>query len=52
MEAFDYARLHVAGFYEEENLAQDRHAQFDDDGDGSAVGEASAGRGLEPGRRS
>ena len=49
MEAFDYARLHVAGFYEEENLLKTEHAQFDDDGDGSAVGEASKQEGARAG---
>ena len=49
MEAFDYARLHVAGFYEEENLLKTEHAQFDDDGDGSAVAEASKKEGARAG---
>ena len=39
LEAFEYARLGVAGFYEEENLLKTEHAQLDD-GDG-AVAEAS-----------
>jgi Peptidase C13 family len=40
LEAFEYARLRVAGFYEEENLLKTEHAQIDD-GDGEAVAEAS-----------
>ncbi len=39
LEAYEYARLRVAGFYEEENLLMTEHAQLDD-GDG-AVAEAS-----------
>ncbi len=49
MEAFDYARLRVAGFYEEENLLKTEHAQFDDDGDGSAASEASKKEGSRAG---
>jgi Peptidase C13 family len=49
MEAFDYARLRVAGFYEEENLLMTEHAQFDDDGDGNAVAEASKQEGVRAG---
>jgi hypothetical protein len=49
LEAFDYARLRVAGFYEEENLLKTEHAQFDDDGDGTAVAEASKQEGARAG---
>jgi Peptidase C13 family len=41
LEAFEYARLRVAGFYEEENLLMTEHAQLDD-GDGKAVAEGSS----------
>ena len=49
LEAFEYARLRVAGFYEEENLLRTEHAQFDDDGDGSAVAEPSKQEGARAG---
>jgi hypothetical protein len=49
MEAFDYARLKVSGFYEEENLLKTEHAQIDDDGDGEAVAEASREEGARAG---
>jgi hypothetical protein len=49
MEAFDYARLRVSGFYEEENLLKTEHAQIDDDGDGKAVAEASKEEGARAG---
>lgn len=49
MEAFEYARLRVAGFYEEENLLKTEHAQLDDDGDAKAVGEASKKEGARAG---
>jgi hypothetical protein len=41
LEAFEYARLKVDGFYKEENLLKTEHAQLDDDGDGEGVGEPS-----------
>jgi len=49
LEAFEYARLRVAGFYEEENLLRTEHAQFDDDGDGTAVAEPSKQEGARAG---
>ncbi len=49
LEAFEYARLRVAGFYEEENLLRTEHAQFDDDGDGTAVTEPSKKEGVRAG---
>ena len=49
LEAFEYARLRVAGFYEEENLLRTEHAQFDDDGDGAAVAEPSKQEGARAG---
>ncbi len=49
LEAFEYARLRVAGFYEEENLLRTEHAQFDDDGDGTAASEPSKQEGARAG---
>jgi hypothetical protein len=49
MEAFEYARQRVSGFYEEENLLMTEHAQLDDDGDGKAVAEASRQEGARAG---
>ncbi len=49
LEAFEYARLRVAGFYDEENLLKTEHAQLDDDGDGKAVAEASRNEGVRAG---
>jgi hypothetical protein len=49
LEAFEYARLRVAGYYEEENLLRTEHAQFDDDGDGAAVAEPSKQEGPRAG---
>ena len=49
LEAFEYARLRVAGYYEEENLLRTEHAQFDDDGDGTAVAEPSKQEGPRAG---
>jgi hypothetical protein len=49
LEAFEYARQRVAGFYEEENLLRTEHAQFDDDGDGTAVAEPSKQEGARAG---
>jgi hypothetical protein len=49
LEAFEYARLRVAGFYEEENLLKTEHAQFDDDGDGKGIGEATKEEGARAG---
>jgi hypothetical protein len=46
LEAFEYARLKVDGYYAEENLLKTEHAQLDDDGDGKGVAEAGkAGNG-------
>ncbi|MGH9332428.1 MAG: C13 family peptidase [Vicinamibacteria bacterium] len=46
LEAFEYARLRVDGFYQEENLLKTEHAQLDDNGDGTGIakpGEDSEG---------
>ena len=34
LEAFEYARLRVEGYYKEQNLLKTEHAQLDGDGDG------------------
>jgi hypothetical protein len=49
LEAFEHARLRVAGFYEEEKLLKTEHAQLDDDGDGKAVAEATQKEGVRAG---
>lgn len=43
LEAFDYARSHVARFYEEANRLQTEHAILDDNGDGQGVARPDAG---------
>jgi hypothetical protein len=45
LEAFDYARLKVESYYEEENLLKTEHAQLDDDGDGLGIGEPGESEG-------
>jgi Peptidase C13 family len=41
LEAFEYARQKVDGYYAEENLLKTEHAQLDDDGDGKGIGTAA-----------
>jgi Peptidase C13 family len=41
LEAFEYARKKVDGYYSEENLLKTEHAQLDDDGDAKGIGEAA-----------
>lgn len=41
LEAFEYARQKVDGYYAGENLLKTEHAQLDDDGDGKGIAEAA-----------
>lgn len=41
LEAFEYARLRVEGYYQEQNLLKTEHAQLDADGDGTGSTEPS-----------
>lgn len=45
LEAFDYARLQVERYYDEENLLKTEHAVLDDNGDGEGVTEPGESEG-------
>jgi hypothetical protein len=45
LEAFDYARLQVDRYYDEENLLKTEHALLDDNGDGEGVTEPGESEG-------
>jgi hypothetical protein len=45
LEAFEFARLAVESYYQEQNLLLTEHAQLDDDGDGKGVAQAGEAEG-------